>query len=319
MLRSEVKSLARMLSRTDENGVSDANASILVDSAYQQVTKDIGGYQKVAHMQIAPKFYIGSDFRFRMTIAGTGDTLAAEDIQISSTELTEATGATVATALQTAIRTATGGVGTSVAWSTTEFYFTITTTNATAQTIEAPEDSVYYTDATGILFGSYDSVQDDTWVGGFPQDITMMADMPTDFHAISKVSWDDSELLPAPRDYFVTPNCSGTPCYYDIRNDHMFLYPSPTQQARFYIEYAGVPVTASTTDTATYDIPTRYQMLIVHYTAYLMLLTNHEYEKANQELAIYIREKNKVLINKYNQNTDIQADQPRRIWYKVSV
>jgi len=306
------------MARMDENGISNTNADILIDQAYAQVARDTGGIPKKAHMQIAAKFNIGTDFRFRMTIAGTGDTLAATDIQISATELTEASGTTVATALQTAIRTASGGVGTSVAWSSTAFTFTITTLLATAQTIEPPEDSVYYTDASAILFGGYTSVQDLTWVGSFPQDVTLEADLPSDFHHMSQVSWDESELLPAPRDYFVTPNASGSPCYYDIRNDHIYLYPSPTQQARFYIEYTAVPVAASTSDTATYLIATRFQMLIVTYTTYLMLLASHEYEKANQHLGLYIREKNKMVINTANQNTDIEPGTPRRIWYKVS-
>ncbi len=318
MIRSEVRSLARIMARLDENGLSDTNADVLIDLAHAQVARDIGGIPKKAHMQIAAKFYIGTDFRFRMTIAGIGDTLAATDIQISSTELTEASGATVATALQTAIQTATGGTGTTVAWSTTAFTFTITTLLATAQTIEPPEDSVYYTDASAILFGGYTSVQDSTWVGSFPQDVTLEADLPSDFHQISKVSWDDGELVSAPRDYFITPNASGPPCYYDIRNDHIYLYPSPTQQARFYIEYTAVPVTASTSDTATYLIPTRFQMLIVTYTTYLMLLASHEYEKANQHLALYIREKNKMVINTANQNTSIEPATPHRVWYKVS-
>jgi hypothetical protein len=59
-------------------------------------------------------------------------------------------------------------------------------------------------------------------------------------------------------------------------------------------------------------------MLIVHYTAYLLLLANHEFDKANQFLIIYIKEKNKVLINRFNQNTAVEETAPHRIWYKVN-
>lgn len=319
MVRSEVLNLSRIMARVDSNGVSDANAALLIDEGYAQVAKDYGGIPKRAHIQMGAKFYIGTDFYFRMTIAGTGDTLAATDIQVSATELTESTGAAVATLLQAAIRVATGGTGTTVAWSAATMKFTITTLLATAQTIGAPEDSVAYTDATGILFGSYESVQDLTWVGGVPEDITLEADLPSDFAFVSKVAWGGTELLPAPRDYFVKPNASGTPCYYDIRNDHIYLYPYPVQQEDFYIEYGGVPVTASTSDTATYSIPTRYHILIVYYTTYLLLLANHEYDKANQHLGIYIREKNKMLVNRYNQNTDIQPAASDTIRYNFVV
>lgn len=314
MVRSEVKNLARILARADENVVSDTDANTMVDAAYTQVAKDLGGFQKRAHIQIAAKFYIGTDFRFNLTIDGTGDTLAATDIQISSSELTEATGAAVATAMQTAIRAATGGTGTTVTW--TEYYFTITTLLATAQTITAPVGN--YTDATPFLFGSYTSVQDDTWVGGFPKDVTIEADLPSDFHSMRKVVWDGSELLPAPRDYFVWPGATGDPCYYDIRNDHLYLYPTPTSQKQLYLEYSATNVSASTSDTATYSIPTRYQMLIVYWLAYMLLLAMHEYDKANQQLAIYVREKNRALINKFSQNTDIEEATPVRSWYRVS-
>jgi hypothetical protein len=317
VLRSEIKSLARSFARVSTSGISDTDINSLVDQAQIFIARDINGIPKRSYVQIGAKFYIPTDMRFRMTIDGTGDTLVATDVQISATELSGSSGTTVAAALQTAIRTATVGVGTSVAW--TNFYFTITTLLATSQTIEAPT-GVAYSSGVSMLFGGADSIQTGTvWTGDFPTDCTVEADLPTDFHSILSVTWGPTPLESGPQEMFARPEATGTPVNYRITGDKIYFYTPPSTQDVCYIEYMSVPVSGISTDTTAPSLPTRYQMLLVYYTAYMMLLTTHEMDKASTYLSLYMREKNKMIINRTNQNTkfaDNNVDRP--IPYKVN-
>jgi hypothetical protein len=282
------------------SGVSDTIANSLIDEAQIFIARDINGIPKRSYVQIGAAFYISTDMRFRMTIVGTGDTLAATDIQISATELQGASGSTVAAALQAAIRAATGGIGTSVAW--TNFKFTITTLLATIQTIEAPT-GVTYSSGFPILFGSADEAQTGAaWAGGFPQDCTIEASLPTDFHAMQYVSWNTVTLSPGPQGDFIRPQSAGTPVQYEIRGDKIYFLSTPTAQKICYIEYMSVPVGGITTDTTAPALPTRYQMLLVYYVAYLLLLSTHEINEASTLYGQYTREKNKLICNRANQN-----------------
>ncbi len=310
MLRSEIRTMARAFARSSVSGISDNDVNSLIDQAQIFIARDINGIPKRSFVQIEAAFYISTDMRFRMTIAGTGDTLAATDIQISATELSGSTGTVVAAALQTAIRTASGGTGTSVAW--TSYYFTITTTGATSQVIEAPSSDVY-SNACSILFGAAEQTQTGTaWTGEFPQDCTIEADLPTDFHSMITLSWDSVQLNPGQPSMFHRPQASGTPVNYEIVNDKIRFYTTPSSQEVCAIDYMSVPVGGIASDTTGSSLPARYEMLLVLYAAYLILLTSHEIKEASALFGQYTKEKNKLIINQANQNTRFSDNGPPR-------
>ncbi len=317
MLRSTLRTLARNMARVSASGISDTDVNTLIDEAQVFIARDINGIPKRGFVQIGAAFYISTDMRFRMTIAGTGDTLAATDVQVSATELAGSSGTVVAAALQTAIRTATGGTGTSVAW--TNFKFTITTLLATSQTITSPT-GVTYSDVCPLLFGGVEQTQTGTaWTGGFPEDCTIEASLPTDYHSMRNVSWNAIPLDSGPGVSFHRPQASGTPVLYEIVGDKIYFFTSPETQDICYIEYNSVPISGIASDTTAPSLPTRYQMLLVYYTAYLMLLTTHEITLAGTYLGQYNKEKNKLLITRANENPKFD-DTPAReipIPYKV--
>lgn len=311
MDRLAVRTLARTFARVSISGISDTICNTIIDEAQIAIARDINGIPKRSYVQIGALFYISTDMAFRMTIAGTGDALVATDIVVSATELSGSSGTIIAAALQTAIRTATGGVGTSVAW--TNFKFTITTLLATTQTIVPPTGATH-SNAYSMLFGSATQIQTGTaWVGGFPQDCTVEASLPTDFHSMQIVSWDTVQLDSGPQSNFARPLAAGTPVQYEIRGDKIYFANTPTSQQICYIEYMSVPMAGITSDTTAPSLPTRYQMLLVFYTAYLLLLSTHEIQQASTYFGQYTREKNRLINNRANQNPKFDDTVPAQV------
>ena len=316
MTQADIRTQARVYARLSASGLSDTQVNTIIDQAHQEVCADINGVPKRATVAIGAKFFLGAELFIRVTITGGANALAATDIQVTSSTLNGATGATVAAGLQVLLRAA-GPATATVTYA--DFFFTVGAPGATSIKIEAPTGTTHG-NATNVLFGSATATQTGvTWTGAYPRDCTIEANLPSDFHSMTRVTWNNIPILEAPRYFFTDPKISGTyPYYYYIRGDKLQLFPTPTQQFVCNIWYTSVPVSGYfTTDTWTPVLPDRYHTLVLYYTIYLLLGATHEMDKSVFWYKRYQSEKNQYIVYNANQITapvEVTAGIP---WFTV--
>jgi hypothetical protein len=156
-------------------------------------------------------------------------------------------------------------------------------------------------------------------VGGFPEDCTMYADLPTDFYMMTYCAWDKNELVEHPRRLTIQPETSGTPIYYSVVDKRLYLYPVPTEQKELYIEYKSVPTTAVGTAIDSH-IPAECHQGLAYLVAAEMLKQTFEEQQAKARYSDYYRVKAQYLNRVQNNATESDAPIPGRRtwpWYKV--
>lgn len=247
-----VRTLARQRSRVDSNGASDTVLNEYINQAIRQFAHDVGGLPTAANLTIVERFNTETNFAIRVTITGGTNALTATDVAITSTQRTRASGTTVASDLQTAIRAA-GPTTLTVTW--TDYYFTIDTIDGTAITIGSPSSN-QYVDATTMLFGgSLSETESAASVdGGFPAGCTKEVDLPSYAHTVQRVEWDGREVKRAEASLFDSPESNAeNVSYYEVLGERLRLHPSPNTQKHFRIWYRETPaeiVTFTVTDIA---------------------------------------------------------------------
>ena len=293
---------ARRYARVSSTQASDSQVQLLMQDAIDELANDVDGFPTEAYLSIAAKFDVPVNYAIRITIAGTGDTLAATDVLVSASALTGATGTAVATAFTTAINTATGGAGATVTWA--NFYFTVAVTSATSITFAAPTTTTYV-DARNLL-GLSGTTAAASVTGVFPQDCTMEATIPSTAFKIERVEWDGHPLYELPASYFMSPESQGDPQYYRVRGREIRLSPSPTRQESFHIEYRGAPAALSfgvDTNLPT-EIPGTFQQAIPHLVASKLLEETQE-KMSDKEYMKYLQLVNKYKSDYGNRNTQV--------------
>lgn len=235
---TNVREQARRYSRVTSTQADDEQVDLLLACSINEFAMDVGGVPVEDNIAIAAKFTTETNMAVRITVVGGTGEMAATDVLITGTARNETTGTQVATDFQTNLQAA---VGTSMTVTWSNFYFTIDTLDATSITFEAPTTTTYV-DARDLLgLPTSPTLTDYSFDGNFPTDCTMEATLPTDIIQIERVEWDNNLLRPLPRNYFVSPESSGTPCYYNVRGDNIRLYPTPTTDKLLHIEYRGLP------------------------------------------------------------------------------
>jgi hypothetical protein len=235
----------RRLSRTSSSSANDTVVMERINEAMKEFGKAAHGLTKEGYITITPLFDIQTDFALSLTIVGGTNELAATDVAITAADATDQTGTQVATALQTAIQaaiTAAGGTPSlTVAWSTTEWTFKIDAIDSTSITFAVPS-ALIYSSALELLGLGAETTTGTSVTGSIPTDCTIESALPTDFLAlVGRPEWDGDPLVQGLFDTFQSPEATGTPSLYYIRNKNIMLYPAPHIQKKFHLYYRYIP------------------------------------------------------------------------------
>lgn len=234
--------LTRKKSRTDDTTATNEDVVQYINEGQKEFARAVFGLTKEDYITITPLFDIQTDFAIRITIVGGTNEMSATDVVICGTDANDQTGTQVATALQATLRSAIGvGADATVTWSTTTWKFTIDGTDCTSITLAAPSTIVYANalDLLGFIAGT---TTDTSVTGNIPEDCTVESSLPSDFvSVISDPEWDGDPLSNAQLGDFISPETSGTPTLYNIRNKKIRLYPPPQRQGILHIFYNYIP------------------------------------------------------------------------------
>lgn len=323
MTLAEATARVRRFARATSSGASDTEIMDAINDAQREFAKEANGLIKENYLTIAPLFDTQTNFAINLTITGGADALAATDIAITGTARSNESGTTVATDLEAAIQAEIGGgATTSVSWSTTAWTFTISAPAGTTSITLAEPDGITYVSALTLLGLEADTTTGITVTGDIPTDCTVETALPSDYISlVPPVEWDNDQLDPAPFDIFASPEMSGVPQYYGLRNDRIRLWPYPTEQKSFHIWYKYAP-TAFTDATADADtdlyIPDNYHLAVVYYAASLIAEDTHqEMDVSDRYLARFKEHVNKYITAKANANPVIFPQDHKVQWYKV--
>ena len=319
MTFARIRELSRRYARASSSTADDTEVNTKINEAVIQFANDVHGFPMESHLAIQAKFDLYTTEAFHLTIVGSTNNDIDSDIVVTDSSTNDMTGTAAATELQAQIRTAIGGSpDLTVAW--TNFYFKIDAIDSTSITVDEPTDSTNYTDATDILFGGTGSGTT-YYKGGFPEDCTIEANLPSDVISVQEVWWDNYKLYPTSAGWTVNPETYGDPRYYHIKGSKIRLYPSPSEQKRFYIRYRGVPAEVGTIEASTSiqsEIPTNYQKALAYFVAAELLRESFEEKEAQAKYAMYYKIKNQYLVAYNNRSTVTKPSvYYRPLWYDV--
>jgi hypothetical protein len=312
---------ARRFSRTTESSHSNDTVISLLNEGQREFYRDCGGMWTENYLTLAPIFDVKDNFYFKIIL---GSASASFPINASSSNLFNVTGASVGVMIASSIQ-GTWAAAT-CGWDTSAWRFYITIPAETNIQVTSP-DGATYIDVTDIYFGGGSSQATASWLSNFPDECTVETSLPTGFYSIEHVEWDRDPLTQAPFDIFMSPETSGDPEYYSIKNKKIRVYPVPDEQKLFHIFYRYLPVdfgvassTGSGSMSASSSLDAEVQMAPVFYAASLMAEQNFEKDIADRMYSRY----RKMLLD-YRQNFNNQNPQmfmnpaAERQWYKVDM
>lgn len=318
MTLTTLRSRVRRYARETTEGVTDTEIDETINDAHVQFALDVYGLQYFEHIQIEAYFTTETNFAINLLVYDTSlSAIIDTDMVITDTARTRCSGATMRGDLSNAINGALSGtVGSGITLTWARYDLTLVIPNAGQIDISEPDDSVTYVDASRLLFGGTQSSTDTTsnvgsctLEGDFPMDCTWEQALPSDFGTIGMVEWAGREVEPAPRSLTRRPEHYSTrPSWYDIREDKLYLVPSPSEQEELRIEYNRVPSRTYLTSAISPIVPERFQMGIVYLASSELLYSRHEPEMAGMFYGKYWQERNKYIIEKKHATT---ATKPR--------
>lgn len=308
MTLTTLRSRVRRYARETSEGVTDTELDETINDAHVQFAIDVYGLQYFDFIQIEAYFSTETNFAINLAVYDTSlSAIIDTDIAITDTARIRTSGDTMKGDLSNAINTAlSGSVGSGITLTWDRYDLTLVIPNAGQIDIDEPADGVTYVDASALLFGGAQSSTDTTTTSGsctlegaFPMDCTWEQALPTDFGTIGMIEWDGMEVEPAPRGLTRRPEHYSTrPSWYDIREDKLYLVPSPNEQKELRIEYNRVPSRTYLTSAISPMVPDRFQMGIVYLAASELLYSRHEPEMAGTFYGKYWQERNKYIIEK---------------------
>ena len=237
MTLASVRSQARKQARSSDFDHTDAEVNEYIVEAVREFSMDVNGFPMRERLQIDAHFDTVTFQAVNLTIVGGANALVATDVPITTTKRKDASGTTVASDLQDAIRAAIGaGADLTVTWS--KFKFTVTAASATSIVFAAPADTTYQ-DAT--LFLGLSGTSATPFVGAFPQDCTIYTDLPSDLIVEDYMEWDQLPIGTQGIRFSLNPRQSGMPVGSYIRGQKLYLSPSPDIQYPLDVFYRGTP------------------------------------------------------------------------------
>jgi hypothetical protein len=239
----------RALSRTSVSSHSDTKIMERINEAMVEFGRAAFGLTKEGYVTITPLFDIQTNFAINLTIVGGANEIDATDIAITAANAVDQTGTEAAAALETTIQaaiTAAGGTPTlTVAWSTTEWTFTIDAIDSTTITIAVPE-GLTYTSALELFGLGAETTTGTSVTGSIPTDCTVESALPTDFLSlVGRPEWDGHPLVQGLFQEFHSPESTGDPIRYWVRNKNILLSPAPHLQKKFHLYYRYIPTAFS--------------------------------------------------------------------------
>jgi hypothetical protein len=239
----------RRLARTTASSHDDDTIMARINDAMKEFGRAAFGLTKEGYVTITPLFDLQTNCAINLTIVGGANEIEATDIAICATSAVDQTGTQAAAALQTAIQaaiTAAGGTPSlTVAWSTTEWTFTIDAIDSTTITIAVP-DGLLYSSALELLGLGAETTTGTSVTGSIPTDCTVESALPTDFlQLVGKPEWDGDPLVQGIFQEFHSPESTGDPLRYYIRNKNIMLSPAPHMQKKFHLYYRYIPTAFS--------------------------------------------------------------------------
>jgi len=328
--------LAQRLSRTSANAQSTAS----VDGAGSTYVSDVtlryvgmgveefakeGRLSKQEFVTVTPKFWGRTNWYTKITIessslASGDNTLAATNVPVVSADANGITGASMAAYIASNLNAAIGTGSMTVTWSDDTWKFTIaedTASNLTSISINPPSVDNYI-DGTEKTFGRSGTDTGTSWTSNIPEDCTLETDLPSDFLEMEHVDYDDHILYQAPFDLFMSPETNSSWVeYYAIRDQKLYLTPTPNDRRMLKIRYRYTPTTATisgTQNTATCSLPTENHMAPVYYAAGMILRETFEPEEAEKMFGLYYDQVRKYRIRQANQNSKMF---PRNVEFYV--
>jgi len=303
MTTKEIRDYARSYSRGSSSGFSDTHVNSLIDIGQRTFAKEVGGLPSAAYLAVKESFDLDPTMGIRIMISGSANNdTSGVDVAVTDAALSDQTGSAVATKLQAQLRSAIG-TGADITASWADYAFTIdAVTPGSSIEISSPT-SIAYSDATDRLFGGTPSGTR-TAVGSFPEGCTAYADLPSDFSVLERVYWDKCSLREVPKTAITYPQASGTPAYFSIRGKKIFIYPVPTRQEEFYLEYKAVP-TLGTFDTDMSSlIPEESQIAVAYWVAAEILKQSFEEDISKARATDYMRVKSRYVVAYQNRSTE---------------
>lgn len=310
-VRNQARRWARVHNQwTSGDGViDDPHVNELIQDAVTQFVNDARGIDMEEYLAISAEFTTRTTMGIHVLVEDSdGSDLVDADVALTATNRDAVSGTTVASDLQTQLRAASGATGTeTVTW--TEFYFTINFQQGTTFTITAPDD-VTLADVSDKIGLDGFSTSSTTITGGFPEDCTVTAALPGDAMIIHSVEWDGEPLVAMEREWAQSPEASGDPAYYHVRGRQMYLYPAPDSQDDLHVWYRGQPadIDFDTDVSLPTEIPSMYQMGVVHHVASALLDEIYEEKRSVYHLNKYRQYVSNFVTNRANNNTEINAN-----------
>ena len=308
---TRVKRLARVSSNSVTVTNTDDVVMDYINEGVREFCKIANGVPGEDYLTVAPVFDSRTNWAIRITTSGGTANLAATDVAITTNNRTNVAGATIAGDLQDTLSSAIGGGSdTSTVSFTTSgdilWTFLITPRGSpTSITIEAPQDK-QYVDARAILFGSADATQTGgTWRSGIGQDAIVETALPSTFLEMEFVEWGQYRLRRAPYELFISPESSGRPSYYAIKNDRIRVYPSPTTQELFHIRYKQAFADLATNgddNSTTCPLPANEHMAPVYYGVSKLMEEKQQFDEARNLYGEFYRMAVAYKVRESNQN-----------------
>lgn len=310
---------ARRLARTTSNTVSDEEVKNLINEGLREFGMNTQGLWSHELITLWPRFdFPGTSdpidfYAFQLRCDHTSATIVVDN------SVFMATGTTVATLINLAITTDPVAVNFATAtcyWDANAWRMAIEIPSSSFISVEAPTVSgpVYYEDVREYLFGAATATQaSDTFIGAFPQDMTLETELPTGFLSMEWVLWDGVLLKPWPPKLFMSPQSYGTPAYYSIINKSIRVIPYPTEQKRFEVWFKKLPTeygvvataTGSGSSSASSPLTQEFELAPMYYAASIMAEENHEGQIADRFRAKFLLQCYKYTQQYANQNPKI--------------
>jgi hypothetical protein len=312
---------ARRLSRTTESSHDNNVVGRYINDGQREFCREGAGTWKENYLTLTPLFDVKDNFYFKVILPTAS---ASFPINASASNYLDVGGASVGAMIASSIQGS--WVAATVGWDTSAWRFYIDIPGETSISVVSPEGTTYI-DVTGMYFGGGSTQATATWLSAFPDGCTVRTSLPTGFYSMEHADWDESPIIAAPFDIFISPQMQGNPEYYAVKNKNLYVYPVPDEQKLLHVFYRSLPadfgaasVTGSGSMSASSSLDTEVQMAPVYYAASILAEENFEKEIADRMYSRYHKMMLDYKQNFHNQNPQMFVNPaPERLWYKVTM
>jgi hypothetical protein len=292
---------SRKKARVHEADQSDLEVTEYLNQGILRFSEMVGGVAKIGSVPLQPRFWITTNHEISLQTDGFGPA----NVRLTDTNLERATGAEVAAAFQSQLRSVVSNPSASVIWDSEEFQFTIQIPGATSIVVDRPVGA--YLDGT-IYVGGQWIITGDTYTTAKYTGYYSEADLPADMQQIHTVKVNGKTLHP--HDFYsLSARVSGTPSLYATQGNILRVSPSPRGFTGIEVQYSGTFTPFDTSEpldtTQEPDVPHPSQSALAFFAASVMAENRFEYETSSRLLGQFQSRVSWYRINIGNDNTRI--------------